>query len=182
MKLHNGFKLLISILIAMFAGVLGSLATAPAISGWYAGLTKPAVTPPNEVFGPVWSALYLLMGISLYLAWKHDWKIVNPILEKRKRAWNHWSERLWFGDWKTINVVVIFIIQYVVNILWSYTFFGVHAIVFAFFEILVLWIAIVYLIMNFYRISKAAAYLLIPYLLWVSFAAYLNYLILTLNA
>jgi len=181
MRTNNIFKLIVSIVICELAGVIGSVFTASAISGWYAGLAKPALNPPNWVFGPVWTLLYLLMGISLYLVWKNNWKVENHILEGERKPWNYLSERFWTGSWQKGNVIAIFGIQLILNILWSFIFFGLKNPGLAFFEILALWFAILYTIINFYRVSKASAYLLLPYILWVSFAGYLNYSIWQLS-
>lgn len=181
MKLNNFSKLVIAIAISELAGVAGYLFTIPAIPGWYAGLVKPAFIPPSWVFGPVWTILYFLIGVSLYLVWKNNWRVVNHLLEKTGKAWNPWSERLWRGDLKKVNVIAIFVLQYLFNIKWSFIFFGMHLPGLAFFVILALWVSILYTIVNFYRISKLAAYLLLPYILWVSFAVYLNYAIWMLN-
>ncbi|MFA6394226.1 MAG: TspO/MBR family protein [Patescibacteria group bacterium] len=182
MNKDNFFKLAISVIIAETAGILGSIFTVPAIPGWYATLPKPAFNPPAWVFGPVWIALFFLIGVSLYLVWKNGWKIKNPILTKGKKAWNPWSERLWTGDWQKFNLISIFVLQYVLNIFWSYLFFGLRLPGLAFFELLALWFSILYLIINFYRVSKPAAWFLLPYILWVSFAGYLNFSIWQLSA
>ena len=181
MKLNNFFKLAIAIIISELAGIIGSVFTASAITGWYAGLEKPALNPPSWVFGFVWTILYFLIGISLFLVWKNNWEIRNPILESRRKAWNVFSERLWMGDLQKVNVIAIFVVQYILNIAWSYLFFGLRLSGLAFFGLLALWLAIIWTIANFYRISKTAAYLLLPYILWVSFAGYLNYSIWQLN-
>lgn len=175
--IRNLFKLAVAIAISEIAGVIGAVFTTPAIPGWYAGLVKPPLTPPSWLFAPVWTVLYFLIGVALYLAWKNDWNAVHPLLQGERKAWNRWSERLWTGDWQKINTIAIFGVQYVLNILWSYVFFGLHAPGFSFFILVALWFAIVYTIVNFYRISKAAAYLLVPYIIWVSFAGYLNFAI-----
>lgn len=180
MRFTNVLKLVIAIAVSGLAGVIGAIFTAPAII-WYAGLVKPALNPPAWVFGPVWTALYALIGISLYLAWKNDWKVNNPILAGERKTWNAWSERLWTGDLQKVNAVAIFGVQYVLNGAWSYLFFGLRLPGFAFFELCALWFAIVWTTVVFYRISRLAAYLLVPYLLWVSFAVYLNYSIWVLN-
>lgn len=169
------------ILLCLGAGAVGGLFTADAISTWYPTLTKPSLNPPNWIFGPVWTILYILMGVSLYLVWRSGWKVVNPILVPKKKAWNRWSARFWTGDWQKQNVIAIFAVQLILNALWSYLFFGLHLPGLAFFEILALWFAIIYTIVNFYRISKLAAWLLVPYIVWVSFASYLNYSIWVLN-
>lgn len=190
MKLNNFLKLIITIAVSEAAGIIGSFFTISAIAdpstgsgqqAWYAELVKPALNPPSWIFVPVWIALYFLIGVSLFLVWKNNWKIKNLILEDRPKAWNAWSERLWVGDLNKENAIAVFGVQYILNISWSLVFFGLHLPSAAFFEILMLWVAIIFTIINFYRISKPAAYLLAPYLLWVSFAAYLNYSIWMLN-
>jgi len=113
----------------------------------------------------------------LFLVWKNKWETTNRILESKQKWWNKWSERLWTGDLQKANVIAIFAVQYVLNILWSFVFFGLHLPGLAFFVILALWLAIFWTIIAFYRISKPAAYLLLPYIIWVGFAGYLNYLI-----
>ena len=181
---------MLSIIIAEVAGSIGALFTTPAIqSGWYATLVKPAFNPPSSVFGPMWTVLFALLGIALFLVWKNDWRIKNPIFTRGRRAWNPLSERLWNGDLQKQNIVALFSIQYILNILWSVVFFGstsltingLNNIGLAFVVLLTLWCSIVFLIVNFYRVSKVAAWLLVPYLLWVSFAGVLNYAIWVLN-
>ena len=179
--MKNIFKLIISLVICEGAGLIGSVFTAPAIGGWYAALNKPAWTPPGAVIGIVWTTLFLLMGISLYLVWSKNWKIVPPAPSEARKLWNRFSEKLWFGSWREENAVAVFVIQLVLNILWSALFFALKSPGLAFFELIMLWVAIEYTIMNFYRISKTAAYLLIPYILWVTFAGYLNYVIWQMN-
>ncbi len=150
-------KLILSIGICLGAGILGSFFTVSSIPTWYAALNKPSFSPPNFVFGPVWTILYILMGISLYLV----------LSGKRK------GER---G-----KAIQIFAVQLVLNVLWSIIFFGMRNPALAFVDIVALWIAIVVTIKYFYSISKVASYLLYPYLVWVSFAAILNYSIWVLN-
>ncbi len=157
-KSKNLIRLVISIGTPLLAGVVGSAFTAPAIEGWYSALTKPALNPPEWVFGPVWTLLYILMGISLYLIWSRGWD------KKQVRT-----------------AIAVFAIQLGLNAAWSIIFFGLQSPAWALAEIAVLWIAIVATIVLFYKISRPAAYLLIPYIAWVSFAAYLNYTIWLLN-
>ena len=179
--MKNAAKLIISILICEFAGVVGSFFTAPAIRSWYYFLNKPSFNPPSWLFAPVWTILFLLMGISLYLVWSKDFTANVSANDAQKKAWNPISAKLWSGSWREENAALIFILQLVLNILWSVIFFGLKSPILAFFEILMLWFAILYTIVNFYRISKTAAYLLIPYIVWVSFAAILNLSIVLLN-
>jgi tryptophan-rich sensory protein len=147
-----------AVLLCQAAGVIGSLFTSPKIPGWYAGLKKPVFTPPSFVFAPVWVSLFLLMGASLYL-----------IIEKKTGG----SKRIAY---------IFFAAQLVLNSLWSALFFGAQSPQLAFFEILLLWVAILITAFSFSRISKAASILFIPYILWVAFAAILNFSIWRLNA
>jgi translocator protein len=146
------------ILLSLSAGAIGSIFTLPAISGWYASLAKPSFSPPNWLFGPVWTTLYVLMGISAYVVWK-------------KGA----------GE-KAANIaLIIFAMQLVLNLEWSVVFFGMRSPHFALLAIFALWLMIVATIREFYKIDRRAAYLLVPYILWVSFAAVLNYFVWVLN-
>ena len=151
-------RLVVAILVCQLAGVIGSFFTAPAISGWYATIQKPLFNPPNWVFAPVWTALFLLMGISIFLVWEKG-------LEKKEAK----------------LAVSVFGIQLALNVIWSLLFFGLQSPFLAFIEIVFLWIAILATAFLFWRISKKAGLLLVPYLLWVSFAAFLNYDIWMLN-
>jgi benzodiazapine receptor len=151
-------KLLVSILIVLLAGFIGSIFTSPSIPTWYASLQKPAFNPPNWLFAPAWTILYVLMGISAYLIWDKGFK------KKGVRI-----------------ALIVFAVQLVLNSLWSVLFFGLHSPLYAFIEIIFLWIAILFTILKFYKISKTAAYLLIPYICWVTFASVLNYYVLILN-
>lgn len=164
MKINNGFKLIIAVVVAEFAGIIGSFFTTPSISMWYAGIIKPALNPPSWIFGPVWTTLFVLMGISAWLVWKR--------LDSRF----HENDR-------NIKIALgIFIGQLVLNTLWSIIFFGLHSPGGALIEIVFLWLAILTTIIAFAKISKPAAWLLVPYILWVSFAGYLNYSIWQLNS
>jgi len=158
MKRIKILKLVISILVCQGAGLIGSLFTLSSIPTWYAQLEKPTFNPPNWVFAPVWTLLFLLMGISLYL-------IVSKGVENKKVK----------------TALSIFVIQLTLNMLWSFLFFGLQSLLYAFIEIIILGLAILLTIISFYKISKTAAYLLLPYVLWVSFAAVLNFSILILN-
>lgn len=181
MNKNNFIKLLVSIIICEFAGVAGSVFTMPAIKGWYSSLNKPPFNPPSWVFGPVWTTLFLLMGISLYFVWKKNFTPKEPLKFSKAKIWNKWSKKFLTGEWQKANVIIIFITQLFLNILWSLIFFGMQNPGAAFFELLMLWFAILYTIVNFYRVFKPAAYLLIPYILWVSLAGYLNFSIWLLN-
>ncbi|MCC7004438.1 tryptophan-rich sensory protein [Candidatus Nomurabacteria bacterium] len=151
-------KLIISIFVPLLAGYIGSFFTTPSIPIWYNSLIKPSFTPPSFVFGPVWTILFILMGIAFFLVWKKDLKNSNS-----KKA------------------IGIFFFQLVINILWSVMFFGLRSPLAGLIVIAVLWLSILLTIFSFYRISKLSAYLLVPYILWVSFASCLNYAIWTLN-
>lgn len=151
MKKVNWPKLIFAIVICQAAGVVGSLFTLSAIPTWYATLVKPSFNPPSWLFGPVWTVLYTLMGISLYLVWKNK------------------------------SAVKLFILQLVANGLWSIIFFGMKNIQLALIEIIVLLILVLATIKKFYKINKIAAYLLIPYLLWGGFASLLTYSLWVLN-
>jgi len=142
-------RLFVSLSLGFIAGAFGSFFTAPAVGLWYKDLPKPSFAPPNWVFGPVWTVLYLLMGISLYLVWKKYLKL--------------------------------FVVHLGVNALWSIVFFGFKDIALALVVIGVLWFVILYMMVKFYRVNKAASLLLLPYFLWVSFAAYLNFSIILLD-
>lgn len=152
------FKLAISILVCQLAGFLGSFFTRPSIETWYATLKKPPFTPPNWLFAPVWITLYALMGVSLFLVWRE--------------GLNHKKVRAALG---------IFVLQLALNTVWSMVFFGLRSPFAGLIEIAVLWIAVVATILYFFRISRTAGLLLIPYILWVSFAVVLNFYISKLN-
>lgn len=155
--MKNVFALIIAIVITELAGVIGGLFTAQAIPDWYVTLAKPEWTPPNWLFGPVWIVLYALMGVAAFLVWK-------------KR------------NVKPVGIALgVFAAQLALNLAWSLIFFGWRNPGLAFVEIVVLWLAIVWTAATFYKVSKPAAWLLLPYLLWVSFAACLNYAIWMLN-
>ncbi|MFA6446768.1 MAG: TspO/MBR family protein [Patescibacteria group bacterium] len=156
-KPNHILALVIWLIIPQLFALIGAYFTTPAISGWYATLIKSPLNPPSWVFAPVWTVLFLLMGIAAFLVWKK-------------------------GDHrKVILALTIFGLQLVLNTLWSIIFFGMHSPGAALVEIVILWIAILATVITFYRVSKPASYLLLPYLLWVSFAAVLNFSIWNLN-
>ena len=150
-------KLGLAIIICLGAGALGSLFTAPAIGSWYTELVKPVGNPPSWVFGPVWTTLYILMGIALYLVW------VSGASNAKKSA------------------IKLFAVQLILNAVWSPVFFGLQNVGAALVVIVLLWLAILATIITFAKISKTAAWLLVPYILWVSYATYLNASIYVLN-
>lgn len=152
----KALKLLAAIGFCQAAGAVGSMFTAPAITTWYAALNKPAFSPPNWVFAPVWLTLYTLMGISLYLVWESK-------SQKKKIA------------------IAVFGIQLFLNALWSIVFFGMRNILGGLINILAMWALILGTMVLFYKISKPAAYVLIPYIVWVSIATALNYSLFVLN-
>lgn len=160
----NWFKIICSLLLCLAAGGIGSFFTADAIPTWYAGLTKPYFNPPNWIFGPVWTTLYIMMGFALYRVWQkkltHDKKTKIP---SKKKA------------------IIVFLIQLLINTLWSILFFGLQNPFVALLGIIVLWKFILYTIIDFYKIDQRAAWLLVPYLGWVTFAAILNFYIWKLN-
>ena len=180
MKFNKAVKLLSSIIICLMAGVIGSVFTTPAIQGWYVGVNKPSFNPPNWIFGPVWSLLFVLMGVSLYIVWINNFEVKNKIGTEEK-SWNSLTDKFLSGEWQKLNIILIFAVQLILNTLWSVIFFGLQNPGVAFFELIALWVAIIYTIVNFYRVSKLAGYLLIPYVLWVSFAGVLNFMIWILN-
>ncbi len=181
MKYNNLLKLITSIIICELAGLVGAIFTTSEIKSWYKGLNKPFFSPPNWVFGPVWTIIFILMGISLYLVWLKKWKVENELRIKNRGTWNKLSRKFFSGSWQKANIILIFSIQLLLNILWSVIFFRNHSVGLAFFELLMLWFAILFTIVNFYRVSKTAAFLLIPYILWVSFAGALNLVIFLIN-
>lgn len=157
MKIIDILKLVASIILCQLAGFLGSLFTTSAIPTWYATLRKPFFTPPNWIFSPVWISLFLLMGISLFFVWR---KTDHP---KFKIAF------------------IFFFIQLILNVLWSVAFFGLKSPLLGLIDIFLLWIAILFTIVNFLKVSKMAGFLLLPYFLWVSFATLLNFSLWILN-
>ena len=158
MGIKKATRALVFVVVVELAGVIGSIFTPSAIPTWYATLNKPSFNPPNWIFAPVWTLLYLSMGISAFLIWEKG-------ISKKK-----------------IQVaLLIFAFQLVLNVLWSFLFFGLKSPSLAFAGIIVLWLAIATTIYTFYKISKPAGLILIPYILWVTFAAFLNLAILALN-
>ncbi|HVA96650.1 MAG TPA: TspO/MBR family protein [Candidatus Acidoferrales bacterium] len=148
-------KLLISLVICLAVAYAGSAVTIPSIMTWYATLHKPFFTPPNYIFGPVWTLLYLMMALAL--------------------------AKIWSSQKKNKQALQFFFIQLGLNFVWSLVFFGLHVPFIAFTFILLLWAAIFITAKLFLPISRAAAYLLIPYLMWVSYAAILNLAIVIMN-
>lgn len=150
-------KLVLAVVICYAAAAVGGFATANAVSGWYATVNKPSFNPPNWLFGPVWSLLYTMMAIALWGVWKQEMSSAVS------------TAMIWF------------FIQLVLNSLWSFAFFYFESPAAGLFVIIPLWIAILITILKFWPIASWTAYLLIPYLLWVSFATLLNAAIWWLN-
>lgn len=160
----NLLRLILAISLCEGAGLLGSIFTFSTIPTWYANLNKSPISPPNWLFGPVWALLYALMGISLFLVWSSLIKAADvKVIKQHKIA------------------LLIFALQLILNTLWSVIFFGLKNPLLALAEIVLLWPFILLTIILFHKRSRKAALLLIPYLLWVSFASYLNFSIWLLN-
>ncbi|OIO80840.1 hypothetical protein AUJ84_02545 [Candidatus Pacearchaeota archaeon CG1_02_32_132] len=151
-KKINWKVLIFSFLAVIVVSLFGALFTGSVKSGWYDSV-RPNIAPPNWLFGPVWAVLYILIAISLYLA------LVNSKKDSR---------------WK---VGIVFAVNLIANGLWSYLFFGLHQVLFAFSDLILIWATIIVMIIYTWKIDRKAAYLLIPYFLWVSFAGVLNYLV-----
>jgi len=156
-SVNKVIKLLALILICEGVGFLGTIFTIPSIPTWYAALNKAPFNPPNFLFGLVWTTLYFLMGVALFL-------VLGKKLKKQRNP-----------------LLILFSVQLLLNFLWSVIFFGWHLPAVALLEICLLWISIALLIIDFWKFSKSAAILLFPYLAWVSFAALLNLSIVLLN-
>lgn len=159
MKARTVIRFFVCCAVCLAVGATGSIITSPAeASAWYEGLRKPVFTPPSWVFGPVWTGLYILMGVAVFWVWQKGLAAAEVKI-----------------------AIVVFAVQLILNALWSPLFFGLknpHA---AFADVTLLWAAILATILFFYRVSKVSAILLIPYMLWVSFASFLNYSIMMLN-
>lgn len=154
----RGIGLVVFIAVCLGAGGLGAIATTPEIQGWYKSIDKPTWNPPDYVFGPVWTTLYVMMGIAAWLVWKPS------------------------GFKSAAMPLTLFAVQLVLNIAWSWIFFGMHEPGWAFAEIVLLWLAIAATTAAFSRSSKIAGWMFVPYLAWVSFASLLNFAIWRLNA
>lgn len=150
--------LILNVALTLSIGALGGWATAKSVQTWYPTLNKPSFNPPNWLFAPVWTSLYIIIGIAAYLVW-----IKRDKIEHFPRT------------------VAIYIIQMILNLAWSFIFFYLHEIGFALFEIIFLLIMIVVNATVFYKIDKVAGLLFIPYIIWVSFASFLTYNIYILN-
>jgi len=159
---HIG-SLLISLALAQLAGILGSFFTIPNIPTWYQTLNKPFFQPPSWVFAPVWTTLFVLMGVASWLVWRKYTTAKSSEKQEIKKA------------------IFVYAGQLILNIAWSMIFFGWQQPWLAFIEIMILWLAILWTILLFYRLNRYAAWLMFPYLGWVSFASVLTYAIAQLN-
>jgi len=151
-------KLACSVLVCILTGFVGSFATMDSVSTWYADLSRPSFTPPDWSFGVVWPILYVMMGVSAFLIWNRG-----------------------LGNRQVKIAIGIFLVQLVLNGIWTPVFFGLHMLGLALVEIILLWAAILATIFAFWKISKPAALVLLPYIIWVSFAVVLNGAIWVLN-
>lgn len=151
------FIFIAAIAIPQIVGLIGAIFTTPQINAWYSTITKPSFNPPNWIFAPVWTVLFFMMGLSLYLI------LTKPSSKVKSLG------------------LTFFFMQLVFNLLWSFLFFSIQNPFYAFIEIILLWIVILMTIYYFAKVEKTAAYLLIPYIAWVSFAAVLNYSIWKMN-
>ena len=151
-------KLFISILIPLLVGAISGFFTTSGVNGWFALANKPWFNPPNWIFAPVWTTLYVLMGIALFLVWKSD-------ADKSIKQ----------------TAIILFTLQLALNFFWSIIFFKLQQPGWAFVEIILMWLMILLTILWFGKINAAAAWLLVPYICWVSFASVLNYSIWKLN-
>ena len=158
LQLNHIVSLVVAIAIPLIVGGLGGIATASSIPTWYRTLEKPTWNPPDWIFGPVWTLLYILMGVALWLVWRLGWD--NPQVRR---------------------ALLLFGVQLLFNLLWSLIFFGLRRPDWALLEIVVLWVLILATATQFYRLQPVAGWLLVPYQLWVTFAAGLNAAIWWLN-
>jgi benzodiazapine receptor len=158
MRVSIAIKFIICLAVTFSVPLIASLFTGESISGWYAGLNKPFFTPPDWVFGPVWTVLYLLMALSVALVWQKG-----------------------FAKRVVKIALALYLLQLILNGLWMPLFFGLKMPLLAFCEIILLWSAIIVTIVAFARVSKPAVLLLLPYIVWTSFAAVLNFSLWLLN-
>lgn len=156
--MNNSIKLIIAIAIPVAVGGISGFFTATGVDSWYQTINKPSWNPPGWIFAPVWTTLYVMMGVALFLVWKSD---SSEVLKK--------------------TAITLFTIQLVLNFFWSFIFFDQQQIGWALVEIIAMWIFILLTIFAFGNVSKLAAWLLVPYISWVSFATILNYTIWKLN-
>ena len=160
MSKRDWLGLAVFVVLCFAAAGIGGLWTAPATApgGWYYQIEKPSWTPPSWLFGPVWTALYLAMAVAAWLVWRQ-------------------------GGWPARRgALTLFLVQLVLNAGWSGLFFGLHSPGLAMAEIVFLWLAILLTLLAFFRVSRPAGWLMVPYLLWVSFASVLNFAVWRLNS
>ncbi len=155
--LFIGLGLVTSLVICLGAAGIGAIATTPEIGGWYKTLNKPSWNPPKEVFGPVWTTLYILMAIAAWRVWKRG------------------------GFYVARLPLTLFAVQLILNIAWSWIFFRFHQPGWAFVEIVILWAAILATMLSFFKRDQLAGWMLVPYFAWVSFASTLNFTIWQMN-
>lgn len=154
--MSNYLKLIISLALPQLAGGLGAFFTISSVQSWYLTINRPSWNPPNWLFGPVWTTLYVLMGIACYLIWKSD----SPVKKQ---------------------LLTLYFVQLGLNTLWSPAFFGMQSLILGLAVIVPLWVSIMACIVQFRKVSPLASGLMVPYLLWVSFATVLNASIWWLN-
>jgi translocator protein len=157
MKTIDVVKLLVSLAVPLLAGFGSTVFTINSIPTWYASLNKPWFSPPNVVFAPVWTILYILMGVALFLIWR------SPRNRTRDSG------------------IALFAAQLAVNVIWTFAFFGLQNTLYGLLSIIPLWILIAATIYQFYKVEKWASYLLVPYIAWVSIATALNASVYLLN-
>lgn len=158
-RLRSIIGLVVAVLVSQSAGAIGGFFTASSVRTWYVDINKPPFNPPSWVFGPVWTILYTLMGVAAWLVWKNG------------------------TDRRAVRIALwLFAVQLVLNALWSIIFFGLRSPGYALLELVVLWAVMLATMVQFFRVCKAAGFLFVPYQLWVSFAAVLNYYIWRLNS
>jgi translocator protein len=158
MQIKKPIILLAFIVLCEAAGLIGTVFTINSIPTWYAALIKPSFNPPAWLFAPVWTVLYLLMGVSAYLIYE------KGIKNRDVRV-----------------ALYIFAVQLVLNVLWTAAFFGLRSITLGLVAIILLWCAIAVATIAFYRIRRSAGWIMLPYILWVTIAMVLNYYLLILN-
>lgn len=156
--MNNVVKFIIAVAIPLLVGSLSGFFTVTGVESWYQTIEKPSWNPPNWIFGPVWTTLYIMIGIALFLVWKED-----TSEELKKIAFN------------------LFAVQLILNFFWSFIFFTQQQPGWALVEIIAMWFFILMTIFAFAQVNKTAAWLLVPYISWVSFAIILNYTIWQLN-
>lgn len=159
MKINGTTKIILSIILCFIIAGIGGYATQSSVGTWYTELNKPSFNPPNWIFGPVWTLLYIMMGLSAGLVWKKG--LENPLVKKG---------------------LLIYLVQLGLNLSWSVVFFGNQEIFGALLVILALLFMIIMNILFFLKVNRIAGYLLVPYLFWVLFASFLNYEIWQLNS